>query len=99
MLSLRVLGAEKADETLHPVSCHRRLCLLRDPFTPLGRLREPVLDDSGRGPIDSLVQTRAVVEEALRLYPPIIAITRIAVRRTELVGRTIERGTMVIIAP
>jgi len=60
---------------------------------------QAVLDDSGRGPIDSLVQTRAVVEEALRLYPPIIAITRIAVRRTELVGRTIERGTMVIIAP
>ena len=58
-----------------------------------------VLDGSGGGPIECPVQTRAVVEEALRLYPPIIAITRIAVRRTELVGQTIERGTMVIIAP
>src|SRR5262249_43801415 len=65
----------------------------------VGQEAQAVLDDSGRGPIDSLVQTRAVVEEALRLYPPIIAITRIAVRRTELVGHTIERGTMVIIAP
>jgi cytochrome P450 len=39
------------------------------------------------------------VEEALRLYPPIIGITRTALQRTELAGRTIERGTMVIIAP
>jgi cytochrome P450 len=48
---------------------------------------------------EALVQTRAVVEEALRLYPPIIGITRTALQRTELAGRTIERGTMVIIAP
>ncbi len=58
-----------------------------------------VLDGSGQGPIESLVQTRAVVEEALRLYPPNIAITRVATRRTELLGHTIERGTMVVIAP
>jgi cytochrome P450 len=47
----------------------------------------------------ALVQTRAVIEEALRLYPPIIGITRTAMRRTELAGHTIKRGTMVIISP
>ena len=31
---------------------------------------------------ETLIQTRAVVEEALRLYPPIIGITRTALRRT-----------------
>jgi len=49
--------------------------------------------------IGALVQTRAVVEEALRLYPPIIGITRTALRRTELAGRAIDRGTMVVISP
>jgi cytochrome P450 len=49
--------------------------------------------------LGALVQTRAVVEEALRLYPPIIGITRTALRRTELAGRTIDRGTMVVISP
>jgi cytochrome P450 len=49
--------------------------------------------------LDALVQTRAVVEEALRLYPPIIGITRTALRRTELAGRIIDRGTMVVISP
>jgi len=58
-----------------------------------------VLDGSGADAAEALVQTRAVVEEALRLYPPIIGITRTAMRRTELAGRTIERGTMLIISP
>ena len=53
----------------------------------------------GSGQDDALVQTRAVVEEALRLYPPIIGITRTAMRRTELAGHKIERGTMVVISP
>lgn len=49
--------------------------------------------------LEALIDTRAVVEEALRLYPPIIAITRNAVRRTEILGHTIERGTLVVMAP
>jgi cytochrome P450 len=53
----------------------------------------------GSGQDAALVQTRAVVEEALRLYPPIIGITRTAMRRTELAGHKIERGTMVVISP
>jgi cytochrome P450 len=60
---------------------------------------ERVIDESPATAVDGLVQTRAVVEEALRLYPPIIGITRTATRRTELAGRTIERGTMVIVSP
>jgi cytochrome P450 len=36
--------------------------------------------------VNALIQTRAVVEEALRLYPPVIGITRTALRRTELAG-------------
>jgi cytochrome P450 len=49
--------------------------------------------------IEALVQTRAVIEEALRLYPPIIAITRNAARRTEILGHAIERGTLVVMPP
>jgi cytochrome P450 len=60
---------------------------------------QKVIDGSGQDAAAGLVQTRAVVEEALRLYPPIIGITRTAVRRTELARRIIERGTMVIISP
>jgi cytochrome P450 len=58
-----------------------------------------VIDGSAGNGVEALVQTRAVVEEALRLYPPIIGITRTAMRRTELAGRRIERGTMIIISP
>ena len=60
---------------------------------------ESVLDRGGEAAAEGLVETRAVVEEALRLYPPVIGITRTTLRRTELAGRTIERGTMLIIAP
>jgi cytochrome P450 len=35
----------------------------------------------------------------MRLYPPIIGLSRTAIQPDELVGRTIERGTMVVISP
>jgi cytochrome P450 len=35
----------------------------------------------------------------MRLYPPIVGITRTAGRRDELAGRAIERGTMVVVSP
>jgi cytochrome P450 len=60
---------------------------------------ENVIDGAAEKALEGLVQTRAVVEEALRLYPPIIGITRTAKRRTELAGCTIERGTIIIISP
>jgi cytochrome P450 len=48
---------------------------------------------------DRLVETRAVVEEALRLYPPLAAISRVARSSDELAGAPIRRGTMIVIAP
>jgi cytochrome P450 len=51
------------------------------------------------GLTERLVETRAVVEEAARLYPPIAAISRAAVAADELLGRRIEAGSMVVIAP
>jgi cytochrome P450 len=57
------------------------------------------LGGSPAGIAERLVATRAVLEEAMRLYPPIVGITRTAGRRDELSGHTIERGTMVVISP
>lgn len=48
---------------------------------------------------DRLVVTRAVVDEANRLYPPISAISRCARGDDELAGCPIRRGTLVVIAP
>ena len=48
---------------------------------------------------DRLVETRAVVDEANRLYPPIAAISRVAIGPDELAGRSVKAGTMIVIAP
>ena len=48
---------------------------------------------------ERLVETRAVVEEAIRLYPPLVAISRAAIGPDELAGQRIRRGAMVVIAP
>jgi cytochrome P450 len=56
-----------------------------------GRARE--------GVVDRLVETRAVVEEAIRLYPPLAAISREAIAADEFAGETIAAGTTVVIAP
>ena len=48
---------------------------------------------------DRLSKTRAVVEEALRLYPPLAAISRMARSRDELAGTCVEAGAIVVIAP
>lgn len=54
----------------------------------------------GKGDVaDRLVETRAVVEETNRLYPPLAAMSRAALGPDELAGRRIGRGTMVVIAP
>ena len=55
------------------------------------------------GPVEGLaerlVETRAVLDEGMRLYPPVVGITRTAARRDVLAGRTIDRGTMVMVSP
>ena len=57
------------------------------------------LDGDIDGIAERLVETRAVIEEANRLYPPIAAISRAALGPDELAGEPIRRGTMVVIAP
>jgi len=48
---------------------------------------------------DRLVETRAVIDEANRLYPPISAISRVALGPDVLSGHVVKPGTMVVIAP
>ena len=57
------------------------------------------LDGDIGGITERLTETRAVIEEAMRLYPPIAAISRAAVGPDELAGVPIKRGTMVVVAP
>ncbi len=67
-----------------------------------GRVLEESLrlaDASPEEAIERLVETRAVVEEALRIYPPIIAITRSTVRDTEICGHAVKQGTLVVVSP
>jgi cytochrome P450 len=48
---------------------------------------------------DSLPQTRAVLDEALRLYPSIAAVTRSALHADHLGDVAVRPGTMIVIAP
>jgi cytochrome P450 len=72
--------------------------------SPLWRERvraeaERELDGGADGLDERLSETRAVLEEANRLYPPITAISRAAIGPDELAGHAIRRGTMIVIAP
>ncbi len=51
------------------------------------------------GLVDRLVETRAVIEEAVRLYPPIAAISRVALGPDQLGGKRVRRGSLVVISP
>jgi cytochrome P450 len=57
------------------------------------------LDGPIAGLADRLVETRAVIDEAIRLYPPIAAMSRVAAGDDTLNGVPIKRGTMIVIAP
>src|SRR5882672_6022364 len=54
---------------------------------------------SGLDAFDKLVFTRAVVNEALRLYPPAPFMGREALDSDDLAGLRIEKGTQVLISP
>ena len=47
----------------------------------------------------TLVETRAVIEEAMRLYPPVASLSRAAVGPDDILGRRIRKGTLVMIVP
>lgn len=49
--------------------------------------------------LDRLVFTRAVIEEALRLYPPVPSLSREAIGEDRIAGRVIPKGSLVIISP
>ncbi len=49
--------------------------------------------------VDALVATRAVVEEAMRLYPPVASLSRVALGPDDLAGRRIRKGALVLVAP
>jgi cytochrome P450 len=60
---------------------------------------EAILEPGSEDPCAHLVVARAVIEEALRLYPPIAAISRVAIGSDEVAEGFIRAGTMVIVAP
>ncbi len=57
------------------------------------------MTDGGPGLSDRLVETRAVVEEAIRLYPPIAAISRVALDDDELGDEPVRPGSLIVISP
>ncbi len=68
--------------------------------------RERVAAEADReltGPIpgiaDRLVETRAVIEEAIRLYPPIAAVSRVALGDDVLNGERVRPGSLIVISP
>jgi cytochrome P450 len=68
------------------------------------RMRKEVATVAGDGPITiehakKLAFTRAMFRETLRLYPPITFLPRVALETTQLGGRRIKRGALVMIAP
>lgn len=68
------------------------------------RIRAEVADIAGDGPITfehtkRLVFTRNVFRETLRLYPPITFLPRVALRDTNIGGRPVRRGALIMVAP
>jgi cytochrome P450 len=70
----------------------------------VARMRAEIDAVVGAGPIliehtKKMAFTRNVFREALRLYPPITFIPRVAAIDTIVAGRKVKRGTMIMIAP
>ena len=51
------------------------------------------------GIVERLVETRAVIEETIRLYPPIAAISRVALGSDDLNGEPVRPGSLIVISP
>ena len=70
----------------------------------LARVRADVAEVTGGGPVAfehvrRLPFLRNVFREALRLYPPITFLPRVATRATHIGGRRVRRGAMIMISP
>lgn len=70
----------------------------------VARIREEVQAVAGDGPVllehtKRMPYIRNFFREVLRLYPPITFLPRVAGRDTEIAGRRVTRGTMLMIAP
>lgn len=68
------------------------------------RMRAEIAEVAGVGDIrlehtKQLVFVRNVFREAMRLYPPITFIPRVALREVEIAGHRVKPGSMVMIAP
>ena len=68
------------------------------------RIRADVADVVGDGPVEfghvrRLPYLRNVFREALRLYPPITFLPRVADKRTTIGGVPVKRGAMIMISP
>jgi cytochrome P450 len=68
------------------------------------RIRDEVTQVVGDGPVllehtKRLPYVRNFFREVLRLYPPITFLPRVAGSDTEIAGRRVKRGTMLMIAP
>jgi cytochrome P450 len=57
-----------------------------------GDLAQAALDER-------LPWTRAVLEESMRLYPPVASLTRAAVERDVVAGAVVPKGALVVVAP
>jgi cytochrome P450 len=68
----------------------------------LQRVRREAGAAAGQPPnerVEVLPRTRAVIEEALRLYPPIAAISRVAMSADALAGMAVRRGDLIVVSP
>jgi cytochrome P450 len=60
---------------------------------------ERELSSPGDDLADRLIVTKAVIEEALRLYPPIAALSRAALEADILGDMSVKPGSLIVIAP
>ncbi|MEL6196976.1 MAG: cytochrome P450 [Pseudomonadota bacterium] len=90
-------------ETTASVLTWALFILSQQPAT-VAAMRQEIAEAAGDGPIPAsavkrLTLTRNVFREALRLYPPVTFLARVAAADTEIGGLEIPKGAMVLICP
>ncbi|MGQ0444901.1 MAG: cytochrome P450 [Beijerinckiaceae bacterium] len=66
--------------------------------TRLAHEASAVLSGPVEGYAARLVETRAVIEEAMRLYPPVVSMSRQAIGPDDLAGKRIRKGSLVMVS-